>query len=131
MRVEPVRREELRHRHQHCRRRIDAGRQPRRLEVAAWLYPQPGAVPVAAHFSVERRIAEATFQTGGTEEQVVAYYLQTLRAQGYKVPEPGRNKLGTQFSGVNGGSVVTITVDPKPGYVEVRATALLGASTAA
>jgi hypothetical protein len=95
-------------------------------KLSSWLFPSPGAVPAASNYNVERRIASATFHVGGTPEQVVAYYVQLLRSQRLSVSDPLRSRAGgTQITGYNTAKTITVSVDPKPDYIEVRATEAL------
>jgi hypothetical protein len=91
-------------------------------KLSPWLFPQPGAVPTEAHYNVSRRIATATWHTGGSEELVAQYYVQTLAAQGLKVSEPLHGAQGgTQLTGYNSTKTISVYVDPKPGFIEIRA----------
>jgi len=92
-------------------------------KLSAFLFPQPGATPTEAHYNVERRIASATFRTGGSVEQVTEYYVQTLGAQGLKVSKPLQvARGGAQLTGFNSTKTISVYVDPKPGFIEIRAT---------
>jgi hypothetical protein len=102
------------------------------VKLPAWLYPSPGQVPMRANYDVRTGIASATFASGGTVDQVVAYYGQLLASKGYTTGAPmgqptskivsGKNPAaaisvmaGVPFRNKSGGSEITVTFAPTPG----------------
>jgi len=102
------------------------------VKLPAWLFPAPGQTPLRSNYDARTGIASATFASGGTVDQVVAYYGQLLASKGYTTGAPmgqptnkivsGKNAaatvsimVGVPFRNPSGGSEFTVTYAPTPG----------------
>ena len=101
-------------------------------KLPTWLFPSPGQTPLRSNYDARTGIASATFASGGTVDQVVAYYGQLLASKGYATGAPmgqptskivsGKNvgaaisvMVGVPFRNPTGGSEFTVTYAPAPG----------------
>jgi hypothetical protein len=88
-----------------------------------WLYPGPDFKPSKASWDPVTGVVTATFRTGGSTEQLSAFYDQALRAQGLRVtslPHPG--SPGLQITGSGNAATVTVQIQPQTGSIQVITT---------
>ncbi len=96
------------------------------VKLPVWLYPSPGQVPLRSNYDVNTGITSAAFASGGTVDQVVAYYRQLLASKGYVTGPPLRASkmisgkgpaasVSVMASPAAGGAEFTVTYAPKPG----------------
>lgn len=76
------------------------------VKLPAWLFPSPGQAPLRSNYDVRTGISSATFASGGTVDQVVAYYGQLLASKGF----PGGGPLGHPNSKIISGKNVSATI---------------------
>jgi hypothetical protein len=77
-------------------------------KLPAWLFPSPGQAPTRSHYDALTGIASATFASGGTVDQVVAYYKQLLESKGYTAGAPLGQPNSKIVSGKNASAAISI-----------------------
>jgi hypothetical protein len=90
--------------------------------LPAWLYPYAGAAPLRANYDVRTGIASANFSSGGTVDQIVAYYAQLFRSRGYVTSGPMGSANSRVVSGKNAAGNVSTIVSSFRGEISVRVT---------
>jgi hypothetical protein len=88
-----------------------ANSQASAMKLPAWLSPTPGQVPLRSNYDPNTGIASAAFASGGSVDEIIAYYGQLLASKGYSTGAP----MGTGTKIVSGkGSGATISVLANP-----------------
>ena len=100
-------------------------------KLPSWLYPSPGQAPLRSNYDARTGITSAVFASGGTVDQVLAYYQQLLASKRFTTGSPmgsptskivsGKNAsatisvlAGVPFRNSTGGSEFTVTYAPTP-----------------
>jgi hypothetical protein len=86
--------------------------------VPSWLYPYAGADPSDSQFDAKTGLASATFSSGGTAAQAVAYYQEAFRAHNLK-PAAG-NDATIAASGISG--AVAVRIEERSDSLRLRVT---------
>jgi hypothetical protein len=90
--------------------------------LPAWLYPYEGAVPVRANYDVRTGIANANFSSGGTVDQIVAYYTQLFQSHGYVTSGPMGSPNSRIVSAKNATGNISTMVSSFRGEISIRVT---------
>jgi hypothetical protein len=91
--------------------------------LPSWLYPGPAFKPSNLHWDPITGIVSGTFITGGTVEQLSAFYEQTFHSQGLRVSSlPYRGSAGLQLTGSSTSATVTVQIQPQSGSTRAIAT---------
>ena len=78
-------------------------------KLPAWLYPSPGQAPIRSNYDARTGITSAVFASGGTVDQVVAYYGQLLASKGYTGGTPMGSPTSKIVSGKNASGTISVT----------------------
>jgi hypothetical protein len=82
------------------------------VKLPAWLFPSPsGQMPLRSHYDPNSGIAEATFASGGTVDQIVTYYGQLLASKSYTTGAP-MGQPTKIVSGKNAAAVISVMASP-------------------
>jgi hypothetical protein len=93
------------------------------VKLPAWLYPSPGQAPVRSNYDANTGIASTAFASGGTVDQVAAYYGQLLASKGYTTGPPMGPPTSKIVSGKGADASVSVIVNPaRAGGVEFTVT---------
>jgi hypothetical protein len=80
------------------------------VKLPAWLYPTPGQAPLRSNYDARTGIASAALASGGTVDQVVAFYQQLLASKGYTTGAPLGSPTNKIVSGKNASAAISVTV---------------------
>jgi hypothetical protein len=91
------------------------------IKFPTWLTPYPGATPKRANYDVRTGISSAYFDSGGTVDEAIGYYLQLFRSNGFTAGQPmgGASKI---VSGKNASGTVSAIASVVRGVVEIQVT---------
>ncbi|HEV8145676.1 MAG TPA: hypothetical protein VGP79_04820 [Bryobacteraceae bacterium] len=78
-------------------------------KLPEWLYPSPGQEPIRSSYDARTGIASAVFASGGTVDQVVAYYGQLLKSKGYAGGTPMGSPTSKMISGKSASGTISVT----------------------
>jgi hypothetical protein len=92
------------------------------VKLPAWLYPFPGAAPIRANYDVRTGIASATFGSGGTPDQIAAYYDQLFRSKGLHSDGPMGSGASRIVSGKSTAGAVSVSISVFRGNLELTVT---------
>jgi len=87
-----------------------ANPQAGQVKLPAWLYPTPGQAPLRSNYDARTGIASAVFASGGTVDQVVAYYGQLLASKAYTTGAPMGSPTSKIVSGKNASATISVSV---------------------
>jgi hypothetical protein len=79
------------------------------VKLPAWLFPTPGQTPLRANYDARTGIASASFASGGTVDQVIAYYQQLFASKGYITGTPLGSPTSKIMSGKNASAVISVS----------------------
>jgi hypothetical protein len=100
-----------------------ANPQPGAVKLPAWLFPSSGLAPLRSTYDPNTGIASATFASGSTVDQVVAYYGQLLASKGYTTGAPMGSPTSKIVSGKGAAATVSVMASPaRTGGVEFTIT---------
>jgi hypothetical protein len=105
-------------------------------KLPAWLFPYAGAQPTRPEYDVQTGMASASFATGGTVEQTVAYYAQLFASKGFAGGSPMGSPTSRIVSARKAGGLVSALVTsppfgPQAGTVQLKVTNLPAADASA
>jgi hypothetical protein len=92
------------------------------VKLPAWLYPFPEAAPLRANYDVRTGIATATFRSGGTPDQIAAYYDQLFRSKGFHSDGPMGNGANRIVGGKSASGAVSASMTVFRGNMELTVT---------
>jgi hypothetical protein len=91
------------------------------LHFPAWLNPYSGAVPKRANYDARTGISSAYFDSGGSVDQVIAYYSNLFRSRGYTSGRP-MGRASVIVSGKNASGTVSAIASVVRGVTQVHVT---------
>jgi hypothetical protein len=98
------------------------------IKFPAWLKPHQGAVPKLANYDARTGISEAYFDSGGTVDQVMQYYTELFRSNGFTSGAP-MGRVSKIVSGKNASGTVSVIASMVRGVVEIHVTFAPSAAT--
>ena len=91
-------------------------------KLPAWLYPYQGATPIRANYDVRTGISSGTFRSGGTPDEIAAYYAQLFRSRGFNSDGPLGNGPSRIVSGKSAAGAVSAMISVFRGNMELTVT---------
>jgi len=89
------------------------------IKFPTWLNPYQGAMPKRANYDVRTGISSAYFDSGGTVDQVIGYYMELFRSNGFTTGPPmgGASRI---VSGKSASGTVSVIASVVRGVVEIQ-----------